>query len=208
MVKTIEFGPSMEQLLSPGTLVPICLDSKYGATVGVELNEFGDPQKIDIKREKEFPIPEGSVIEPQWRDIIAYNRNLAIGKSIFTETMPHILNFLGNAATLFLFHDHKGYNTWLNNIAKTIVEEFTYTMFDTKVKNLAMGIPKGKGAENISFSRGRGGSAYSGFGKYGKHTGYNPRDGDYAVIGFSDSEPRVYSGGVIDRLVKKASNSR
>ena len=209
VVQSFDFTKAAEELQKSGSLVSTYLDSDSGANVTVNYTELtGLPQSISIDRGKDLPIPMGSVVESSWRDILAQNRNLKIRKKIFEVVTPPILKLIPNAMTGFLFHDNEKFQGGIKEIVDEIVKQYVYTMFDTKVQYLAMGVPPpvAKGGKTLPH-----GAAYSGFrdnldaGSYGNDF----ESGKYPVIDFSDGEGKAtYRGSFINELVKKAVNSR
>jgi hypothetical protein len=142
MTEGINFNKAIEELTKVGTLVRSYLDEKSGAVAKVDYTELtGLPQKVSVDKELDLPVPVGSIAEPQWRDVLRHNRNVRIGQKIFETIVPPSLNFLGNAATLFLFYEHEGFQNGLNDIIKTIVEEFSYTNYTMNIQYLTLGVP-------------------------------------------------------------------
>lgn len=166
MVRTIEFEQSIQELIRPGTLVTNFQDSEYGRVVRIDISELtNQPQSFTILEEKQFPIPESTIAESQWRQMITQNRNLKIAQKIFEETTPPVLKFLGNAATLFLLKKHEGYQSWLDNIIKSIVDEVSYTHYKTKLRYMTLGVPSARvPTGRIPIETG---SAYTGFAQKG-----------------------------------------
>lgn len=207
VLKSFDYTKAAEELQKSGSLVSTYLDSDSGANVNVNYTELtGLPQSITIDKSKDLPVPVDSVAEGPWRDVLTHNRNVKIAKKIFEVVTPSILKFIPNALTGFLLHDHEGFQGGIKEIADEIVKQYAYTMFDTKIRYLVMGVPPPttKGDQTIPH-----GAAYSGFGGRKDYMEYSRANKDYPVIDLSDGEGRVVCSGkgYIDNLVKKAANS-
>jgi hypothetical protein len=144
------FKEAFDAMKGVGNLIPGYLDSQYGLSAKIDYTELtGEPQKFSVEPEAQFLVPEGTMIESHWRQNLAHNFNVVLGKELFRifgipwiRAGFNLLAAAGEVVTLGLVYKAEDMKPSIDEGVKELCDELMFRYFDTRKRYLIYGIPE------------------------------------------------------------------